>query len=209
MALDIIGPGFGRTGTGTLKRALEELGLGPCHHSFGHPGQLPYWRAAIAGRAVDWDKLFAGYRAQLDWPGAHYWRELTATYPRAKVILTTRPEEEWWRSFSATIAVVLSRHREMNLQPHVRELIEIGAEIVGPQTIGSSLFDRDAALAAYRRHNRQVMETIAPDRLLIYNVSEGWAPLCKFLGREAPDKPFPHINATEDWWSNWPTRLPR
>src|SRR6516162_879591 len=100
MALQVIGSGFGRTGTMSLKRALEQLGFGPCHHMeevLAHPEQVPHWQAIVAGRAVNWDEVFAGYRSQVDWPGAHVWRELTAAYPRAKVIHTVRPEDGWWK----------------------------------------------------------------------------------------------------------------
>ena len=95
MALEIIGPGFGRTGSASLKRALEILGFGPCHHMeeiFAHPEQVPHWEAVAAGSPVDWDAVFAGYRSQVDWPGAHVWRELAAYYPESKVVLSIRPE---------------------------------------------------------------------------------------------------------------------
>ena len=105
MSLDVIGPGFGRTGTASLKRALEILGLGPCHHMeecFAHPEQAAYWQDLLAGKSVDWDRVFAGFKSQVDWPGAHYWRELIAAYPDAKVVLSVRPEESWWKSCMTT-----------------------------------------------------------------------------------------------------------
>src|SRR5271168_2365452 len=123
MTLEVIGSGFGRTGTMSLKRALDQLGFGPCHHMeevFANPGQVPHWQALAAGQAVDWNLVFAGYRSQVDWPGAHYWRELAAAYPRAKVIHTERPEQLWWKSFSATIAVVLGSYQDMPFPPHMR-----------------------------------------------------------------------------------------
>ncbi len=110
MALSIIGAGFGRTGTMSIKLALERLGLGPCHHMeelFENPAQLPGWQAAAAGQAVDLDDVFEGYDAAVDWPSAHYWRELAAFYPDAKVILSVRPAERWWVSFAGTIQKAL------------------------------------------------------------------------------------------------------
>jgi hypothetical protein len=109
MGLKVIGSGFGRTGTMSLKRALEQLAFGPCHHMeeiLAHPEQVPHWQAVVAGQAVNWDEVFAGYRSQVDWPGAHVWQELAAAYPQAKVIHTVRPEEQWWKSFSQTIGTL-------------------------------------------------------------------------------------------------------
>jgi hypothetical protein len=110
MALKIIGSGFGRTGTLSLKRALEQMVLGPCHHMeelLVHPEQVHFWQGIVAGRRPNWDEVFAGYHSQVDWPGAHVWRDLAAAYPQAKVIHTVRPDEDWWRSFSQTIGALL------------------------------------------------------------------------------------------------------
>ncbi len=108
MPLSIIGSGFGRTGTMSLKLALEQLGFGPCHHMeevMDHPGQFGHWQAAARGEAMDWESVYQGYRSTVDWPGAHSWQELAETYPEAKVIHTLRPAEEWWGSYSTTIAM--------------------------------------------------------------------------------------------------------
>ena len=107
MALEVIGPGFGRTGTNSLQLALEQLGFGPCHHMHevgNRPELLPAWDAVSRGVQPDWDAMFEGYRAQVDWPGARFWRELSGHYPDAKVVLTVRDPDEWYNSFSQTIA---------------------------------------------------------------------------------------------------------
>ena len=128
MTLAIIGSGFGRTGTMSLKRALEELGFGPCHHMeevLSNPEQVTHWQAIAAGRPVKWDEVFAGYRSQVDWPGAHVWRETAIAYPKAKVIHTMRPEELWWKSFSTTIAKLMIDYKNMPLPPHVRAMVDV------------------------------------------------------------------------------------
>ena len=128
MGLAVIGSGFGRTGTMSLKAALDQLGFGPCHHMeeiLKHPDQVPYWQAVAAGKAVDWNEVFRGYRAQVDWPGAHVWCELAVTYPEAKVVHSVRPETSWWNSFSATIGKVLASYSEMSLPPHVRAMCDV------------------------------------------------------------------------------------
>jgi hypothetical protein len=144
MALDIIGPGFGRTGTNSLKVALEHLGFGPCHHMFevrDNPEQLPGWEAAARGEQVDWDQLFAGYRAQVDWPGARYWRELARHYPNAKVILTVRDPDDWFDSVQATIAPFLAA-RGTHPSPHVNAIAAMGHELIEVQVFEGRLTDR-------------------------------------------------------------------
>jgi len=203
MGLAIIGSGFGRTGTMSLKRALEQLGFGPCHHMeevLAHPEQVPHWQTVAAGAEVDWEEVFANYRSQVDWPGAHVWRQLAIAYPDAKVIHTMRPEEQWWKSFSGTIAVLLSSPPQMPLPPHIRSMMEVARTIM-MQTFGDSWTDREAALTAYRDRTRQVREAIPPERLLVFDVGEGWEPLCRFLGVPMPEAPFPHVNSMDEWWN--------
>lgn len=204
MALEIIGPGFVRTGTASLKIALERLGFGPCHHMhevFANPPQVPHWQAVAAGRKVDWDAVFAGYRSQVDWPGAHAWRELAAHYPQAKVIHTVRPEESWWRSFSGTIGTLLSRIDSLpEMPPHVRAMLSVGRTMVEEQTFGCPSTDKEGALAACRRRTEEVRAAIPAGRLLVYDVAEGWEPLCRFLDVKVPDEPFPRTNSTEEFW---------
>lgn len=203
MALEVVGAGFGRTGTMSLKRAPERLGLGPCHHPeeiFAHPEQAPHRQALAAGRTAIWDDEFVGYRSQVDWPGAHWRRELAAEYPQAKVIHTARPEEQRWKSFSETIAVIPTPDKGMSPPSHVLATMEVGASIIGPQTFGGAVTDRGIALAAYRRRAEQVRAAIPPERLLMFDVADGWRPLCRFLGPPMPTTPFPNANSTVEWW---------
>lgn len=120
MPLEVIGSGFGRTGTKSLKAALERLGFGKCHHMLEvveNPEQVGHWQKLAAGESVDWETVFSGYKAQVDWPGAHVWRELADTFPNAKVIHTVRPEEAWWASFDKTIGKLMARYKERKRRP--------------------------------------------------------------------------------------------
>jgi len=205
MSLAVIGSGFGRTGTASLKRALEMLGLGPCHHMeevLGHPEQVIYWEAAVAGKPVVWDEVFRGYRAQVDWPGAHVWRQLANAYPEAKIIHSVRPEEAWWTSFSATIGKLLTMPKDSPAPPHIARMMNAMETALVTQTFGCPVSDRAGVLAAYRRRTEEVREAIAPERLLVFDVSEGWGPLSAFLGVPAPDTAFPHINSTAEFWQS-------
>ena len=203
MALAVIGSGFGRTGTKSLKEALEQLGLGPCHHMHEivtHPEQVAHWQAIAAGRPVVWDEVFAGYKSQVDWPGAHVWRELSAAYPDAKVVHTQRPAEAWWGSFSKTIGKLTAIYPQLPLPPHIRDIMDAWMTMVGKTIFNGNTLDRDTCIAAYNRHNEQVRDTIPASRLLVFDAAEGWEPLCRFLGVAVPATAFPHHNLRADFW---------
>ena len=201
MALEIIGAGFGRTGTNSLKLALEQLGFGPAHHMFevrDNPGQLPIWQAAARGEKMDWDKVFRGYRSQVDWPGARYWRELARYYPNAKVILSVRDPDEWHDSVKATILPFLAA-RGKHSSPYVNAIAEMGYEPVNVQVFDGRLEDREHAKRVFRKHIADVQAEIAADRLLTFDLRDGWKPLCEFLGVAVPDIPFPKTNSSKEF----------
>ncbi len=203
MGLKVIGSGFGRTGTKSLKEALEQIGLGPCHHMYevmDNQYQVAHWQDFAAGRTVDWQVAFAGYNAQVDWPGAHVWQELAAAFPDAKVIHSHRAEDVWWASFSRTIAKLMGTFHSMELPPHVHDMMAACETMIAEGTFQGKIADRDAAIAAYRQRAEDVKAAIPADRLLVFDVAEGWEPLCRFLGVPVPEAPFPHHNLRADFW---------
>lgn len=205
MALKVIGAGLGRTGTFTLKTALEMLGFGPCHHMvevLANPQQVPFWNRAADGEPVEWDEVFAGYAATVDWPGCHFYAELAERYPEAKVILSCRDPERWYESMSETI---LKSMEMMGLGPGERVPADhpmyFGAAIISQHTFGHD-YGKENVIAAFERHVEGVRRTIAPERLLEFEASDGWEPLCAFLGVAAPDAPFPRTNSREEFWQH-------
>ncbi len=195
MGLSVIGAGFGRTGTESMKLALETLGLGPCHHMkevLANPSQMALWRAAARGEGVDWDAAFAGYRSAVDWPAAYFWRQLSATYPDAKILLTVRSAESWYESMSNTILKVL----ESSTDPD-----SLGLRMVGEGVFGGRLGDRAHAIAVYERNNAEVEAALPRERLLTYHLGDGWRPLCRFLDKPIPDVAFPRTNSVEEFKS--------
>lgn len=201
MALEIIGAGFGRTGTHSLKIALEHLGFGPCHHMFeirDNPALLPDWQAASRGEKVDWDRVFSGYRAQVDWPGARYWRELAAHFPNARVILTVRDPDDWFDSAQATVVPFVAG-RGTYPSAHINAIGEMGHETVMMQVFDGRITDRDYATRVFREHIAEVKATIPPGRLLVFDLRDGWSPLCEFLGLALPVIPFPHTNSSKSF----------
>ncbi len=196
MPLEVIGAGLGRTGTTSLKLALERLGFVRCHHMselIFHPETAAHWERAAEGEPVDWEELLAGYRATTDWPACHFYRQLAARYPGAKVILTVREPESWFRSTQATI--FSDEHMDVVGE---RPMAGFVSKAILPMFDGR-LHDRDHVIAVYERHNAEVRLTIAAERLLIYDVTEGWGPLCRFLGVPTPREPFPRANTTGDF----------
>lgn len=194
MPLDVIGAGFGRTGTLTLKTALERLGFGPCYHmsvcSANAETDVPFWRAAGRGEAVDWDEFFADYRATTDWPACDFYRELVERYPDAKVILSVRDPRRWYESVASTIYPASRRSRSDRASAW-REMVE---EMIWRGTFGGRFEEMDAAIEVFERHNAEVARTVPPERLLEFRVQDGWEPLCGFLGVPVPEEPFPHAN---------------
>ena len=193
MSLSIIGAGFGRTGTHTLNLALEMLGFGPCHHMEDvnrNAEHRDLIRAAGRGEAVDWDQVYAGYKSAVDWPTAYFWRELAAHFPEAKVILTVRNSEDWYKSARATIFNTMSD----NADPQ-----SFGRAVIRSKIFGDRLDDETHAIEVLEAHNAEVIRTIPPARLLVYNVADGWPKLCAFLGVPVPPEPFPHSNTTTEF----------
>ncbi|MFI5892873.1 sulfotransferase family protein [Actinoplanes sp. NPDC051513] len=187
--MDVIGVGFGRTGTLSLKAALEQLGFGPCMHMI--PLLDDPWRSALLCRAADGDMAcldaaFDGYRSTVDWPGAFFWRSLTARFPSASVVLTVRDPNEWYESAYNTIyPVAYSGPR-----------FEMAFKTVWEGTFDGRFADRPAAIKVFQDHNASVRAEVAPDRLLEFSVTQGWGPLCDFLGVPVPATPFPRLNDT-------------
>jgi hypothetical protein len=202
VALKVVGAGLGRTGTLSLKAALEQLGFGPCHHMvevFARPAQTAFWCRAAEGEAVDWEEVLGGYSASVDWPSCHFYRQLAACYPEAKVVLTVRDPVQWYASMSATIIRAMEI-RAAETDPAVRAQTRFTDLILGEQTFGWD-YSEASVTAAFVRHNAAVQAAIPAERLLVYEVAQGWAPLCSFLGADVPAGEFPRTNSRDEFWN--------
>lgn len=200
--LKIIGAGFGRTGTLSIKHALEELGFGPCYHMselFDKPGVDAQWDAIVRGEPADWHTVFKGYQATVDWPACTFYKELMQAYPHAKVLLTVRDPEKWYESVINTIYQVSHQNPEHARTVHGRMV----NALIWQGTFDGRIEDKDYAIAVFLRHIEEVKQYVAAEKLLIYNVKEGWEPLCAFLKVEVPaGKPFPHDNDRANFVGN-------
>jgi hypothetical protein len=210
----VIGAGFGRTGTASLKGALEELGFGPCYHMFevlSNPGHADFWRAAWRGEPADWDGVLGGYEATVDWPACSFYAELMHRHPDAKVLLSVRDPERWYESTRNTIYEIgkfsagspLSRLSYMLLTRLAFGIFNtrqgpMAEEIIWQGTFDGRFEDKDHAIEVFNRHNEEVQRRVPQEQLLVYEVKQGWGPLCEFLGVEVPDKPFPRLNDAAD-----------
>lgn len=200
LTLEVLGAGYGRTGTLTLKTALEMLDFGPCHHMLevlGQPAQIAFWNRAADGEAVEWDEVYANYRSTVDWPGCHFYAELARRYPNAKVILSTRDPERWYESMNATILKGM-REMELTSEAATDHPMRFGNTLIADKAFGFD-FSKQNVMAALERHNAEVRATIPAGRLLEFEASDGWEPLCTFLGVPIPSEPFPKTNGRENF----------
>jgi len=201
MSLRVVGAGLGRTGTHSLKDALEQLLGGPCYHMievFGRPDDIAVWQAAIDGAPPQWNEFLADYRATVDWPAAAFWRDIADANPDAIVLLSTRESADaWWRSANATIFEVSRRSRD-GAGPVPPAHLQMIADLFS-RTFTSEWTDEDAAKRAYEAHNAAVRAAVPADRLVEWHPGDGWEPLCAALGIDEPAEPFPHVNSTDEF----------
>jgi|JI10StandDraft_1071094.scaffolds.fasta_scaffold169052_2 hypothetical protein len=200
MTIKVFSAGFGRTGTLSLKLALEQLGVGPCHHMDEvlktGPAQVALWNDAADGRP-DFATIFAGYNSAVDWPTAAFWREIAAAYPDAKVILSTRSPESWVKSFSDTILKVL-KDRD-NWPPPATEWLDMVTRVVIDRSLGGVTDEQDL-IGVFKAHEAAVKAAFPADRLLVHAAKDGWPPLCAHLGVPVPATPYPRTNSTEEFF---------
>ena len=199
MALKVVGAGFGRTGTLSLKNALEKLGCGPCYHMmevFPRPDHVAMWHRLAFEHSMDWDLLFRDFQATVDWPSARWWREIAAHYPEAKVLLSVRDPEAWYKSMIDTIYQPMKWPVPDSVPELVRLQNEMARKAILEETFDNRFEDKAHAIDVFNRHTQEVRDTIEPARLLVFDVKEGWAPLCRFLAVPIPDEPFPRLNDT-------------
>ncbi len=205
--IKVIGAGFGRTGTMSIKHALEHLGFGPCYHMIeltNNPERVTYWEQIVNGKTPDWEKLLAGYHSIMDFPGCLYYKELLVAYPNAKVILSVRDSEDWYESAKATIFKSYPTGKQLFtilksyfVSKRVRLLMRVGwiiQKTIYQRTFGYKMFNKAEAIKRYEAHNKAVINFVPSNQLLVYNVREGWEPLCNFLNVPLPEVNFFNTN---------------
>ena len=209
MALELIGAGLGRTGTLSLKAALERLGYAPCYHMIEiltAPERARHWLERTPSGSHDWDTIFQGYRATVDWPAAAFWRELVERHPAAKVLLSVRDADRWYDSVMNTIYPVMTQGPPARAPETLHAFHRMVYALIVEQTFAGRLADRAHAKRVFEAHSQAVIDAIPAARLLVYRPGDGWEPLCRFLDVAVPDEPFPHLNDTA--WYRARTGLP-
>jgi hypothetical protein len=200
--LKLLNAGLGRTGTTSLQVALERLGYGPCYHMFdivSSEERLAQWESIIIdGRQPDWAAVFDGFSAIVDGPPSLHYAQIMKAFPEAKVVLTVRDAEGWYRSTRDTLYQFVVRNRETPPEEGTRQarVFRMTNVMMWDGLLGGRFDDQAYAMDVYRRYNQEVIDTVDADRLLVYDVKQGWEPLCAFLGIEVPAEEFPHVNTT-------------
>jgi hypothetical protein len=201
--MQVIGAGFGRTGTLTLKAALEELGVGPCYHMvevlWGDTSRLPLWQAAANGEEVDWKAVFEGFESTVDWPGCTFWEPLMEVFPDAKVLLTVRDSKSWYESarntiYASLIAGQKGELKEGDEEPPSPEAFQMISALIWQGTFHGKFEDKAYAIEMFDKHIAEVKSKVPPERLVVHEVKEGWKPLAQMLGVPEPQTEFPRLN---------------
>jgi hypothetical protein len=214
--VEVIGAGYGRTGTNSFKKALEILGYNPTYHMYeifmNNPTKVhgEFWIRVADRQPYDFDEVFCQngkprYRATCDFPAAQYWKEQLEQYPEAKVILTIRDPEKWYKSVMDTIFQAISGSPYQYFGLYFLDMIGMGR--VQPEFFEKTIcrdafknrFDKESVIASYNEHNESVKRECPKDKLLVFNVEEGWEPLCAFLNKPIPAEPFPRGNDTQEF----------
>lgn len=215
MALQVIGAGYGRTGTKSLQLALEQLGFNDCYHMealFRNPEGVKHWKDAYDGKIVAWDELFKTYKAAVDFPTSLYYKELADYFPEAKVILTVRDPERWYESVKATIfsfdpgpLIKIKLLLKMPFSAKARNLfkaLQLNDKSIWKRKFNGTFKDKPTAIANFNNHINEAKATIPKERLLVFKPQDGWEPLCEFLNVPVPQEPFPNTNAKQNF-SAW------
>ena len=213
MSIKIIGAGFPRTGTNTLRECLEKLGYVKTYHMknlLTKPENLHYWTTLQATGTTDWEGLYEGYQATVDFPCYPWYKEHMKQYPEAKVILSTRPFEKWYASFYSTIwqtqnppeAERLAMGERIAADPRLQTVMKVmkfSKQAMNEDHFQGKFSDKEFMEKVFNDHNEEVKNYVPADKLLVFDATEGWEPLCKFLGVEVPNEPLPHTNKREDF----------
>lgn len=205
MTIRVIGAGFGRTGTLSLKFALEKLGFDKCYHMMevmNQPEHRAEWSKVHRGESIDWQALLEGFQATVDWPSCNFWREQMAQYPDARVILSLRDPERWYDSVMNTIYKSTTASLDAD-DPAVRYGAEWAHTIIWDAVFDGRMDDKDHVIRVFNEHNESVKAEVPPDKLLVFEAADGWAPLCEFLEVPVPDEPYPRVNTTEEFTERW------
>lgn len=202
--MKVIGAGFGRTGTLSLKLALEQLGFDKCYHMLEvnhHPWHFDLWARAHAGESIRWDDLFSGYQSAVDWPSCNLWREQAAYFPDARILLSRRDPESWYTSIMNTIypgtVAALNSDDEKN-----RAFGEWAMNLIWRPIFDDRMDDQQHVMDVFEKHNQSVINEVPRERLLVFEAKQGWAPLCEFLGVPVPETDYPRVNTTAQFNEN-------
>ncbi len=208
--IKVLNLSLGRTGTMSLKQALEDLGFNKCYHfsdMFIHPEHTDIWKSYAQGKPVDWEALFEGYQAGLYWSTSYDYLPLLEQYPKMKFLLTVRDPEAWYKSTFNTVyslnRLTLSRSIGLRIKGlfnpdliKIYKIWKLQEELLWQKTFKGRFHEKDFAIQQFKQHIESVKKNVPAERLLVYEIQQGWEPLCNFLQVPVPDKDFPRVNDT-------------
>jgi hypothetical protein len=209
--MKMIGVGFGRTGTMSLKAALEELGAGPCFHMIDlimgeeKERDLAHWVRIADGEPVDWHEVFEPWESTVDWPAASRWREIVAAFPEAPVLLNVRDFDGFYKSCENTILAIKEAAmagdlpEDANREGPAPELWEAIEKLIWQGDFQGNFKDKEATRKLYFERIETIRSEVPAERLVYWELGDGWGPLAEALGVDEPDTPFPHLHDTNEF----------
>jgi len=206
MALKVIGTGLPRTGTASLKGALQLLGYQQTYHMdnlLNNPSQVHYWVELFDTGSTDYDALFEGFAASTDFPGFFAYKALLKQYPDSKFILTTRDPDIWYESIKNTVYQAVTAFFQKDTPTDSMRRVEGVFQLLDRYLFGQffkgTFLDKEKTLSLVNAYLDEINAIIPADKMLIYEISEGWQPLCDFLELRVPEIEFPYKNKREDF----------
>lgn len=206
MALKVIGTGLPRTGTASLKGALQLLGYQQTYHMdnlLNNPAMVKYWVELFDTGKTDFDVLFDGFTASTDFPGFFAYKALLKKYPESKFILTTRDLDSWYDSIHKTVFQAVTsffaKETPTDSMRRVEGVFQLLDRYLFGQFFNGTFTDKEKTLSIVKAYLQEVKQNIPDGQMLVYEISEGWEPLCDFLDLPVPDLEFPYKNKREDF----------
>jgi len=199
--MKVICAGLAKTGTTSLAKALQVLGYNVYDFQEHYEIHFQQWLDSFeTDRHPNFKEIYQGVDAVTDVPPAFWFEEISADFPEAKIILTVRDSEDaWLKSWKEHLQL-----GSKMLPFYARILFYIVPWMKKTKHFFDTLhhaiygsFDPEATAlyrVKYRQHNERVQAVIPAEKLLVFNVKQGWKPLCEFLGCDVPSTPFPRVN---------------
>ncbi|CAO3629773.1 unnamed protein product [Mucor hiemalis] len=203
--IKVIGASLGRCGTDSMRVALDMLGYkthhGTCFLQDPNLSIKKFYEAALDQEHADWDYVYEGFDAAVDWMGSTCYKSLLSKYLDAKVLLTVRSADSWYKSVGNTMMkanvefATIDPENPIYYFYQLTRIVALDGYAFDPKKFA----DEEYVKKLFNAHIEEVKRVVPADQLLVLELGEGWDRLCHFLGKEVPDVPYPSVNSTAEF----------